>query len=96
MGARAGRRAKNNNVSLADEVGLLFLKTFYGTMLMMDLKQHIAGPWHTPGPPTGSDLDEFRISGMDDFTAMFRDDFERDFGAWFTTGGNGDDPLESI
>ncbi len=27
-GARAGRRAKNNNVSLADEVGLLFLKTF--------------------------------------------------------------------
>ncbi len=63
---------------------------------MMDLKQQIAGPRHTPGPPTGFDLDGFGISGIDDFTAMFRDDFERDFGAWFTTGGNGDDPLESI
>ncbi len=48
------------------------------------------------GVSPGFDLDGFGISGMDDFTAMFRDDFERDFGAWFTTGGNGDDPLESI
>lgn len=28
------------------------------------------------------------ISDSDDFTAMFRDDFERDFGAWFTSGAD--------
>lgn len=34
------------------------------------------------------------IDGMDDFTAMFRDDFERDFGAWFSTGAGADDVLD--
>ncbi len=28
------------------------------------------------------------ISETDDFTTMFRDDFERDFGAWFTSGAD--------
>jgi len=30
---------------------------------------------------------------MDDFTAMFRDDFERDFGAWFGSADNADESL---
>ncbi|KLO11503.1 kinase-like protein [Schizopora paradoxa] len=36
------------------------------------------------------------IGGKEDFTAMFRDDFERDFGAWFTTSDSGDDMLDPM
>lgn len=36
------------------------------------------------------------MSGMDDFTAMFRDDFERDFGAWFSTGAEADGVLDPM
>lgn len=36
------------------------------------------------------------IGGMDDFTAMFRDDFERDFGAWFSKGAGADDVLDPV
>ena len=48
------------------------------------------------GIPFNMDFGELGMNSMDDFTSMFRDDFERDFGAWFSSGASGEDILDPM